>query len=146
MFPAASLWRFSFIQVELEHPDLFLWSWNSLSSMEREMKLKPSSCVLCWIPCRLVLTSTWILSVIRGRMVSQAPRGKWEEREILETTGLQESVEKMDLRVSKARWVHKENPAHLVLLGRRFVATVTQAVQNAPNFPTYNYRFVLFVF
>lgn len=55
----------------------------------------------------------------RGRMVSQAPKGRWEEREILETTDLQGSVEKMDLRVLKARWVLKEKPARLALLERR---------------------------
>lgn len=66
----------------------------------------------------------------RGRTVSPAPKGRWEEREILETTDLPEFVEKTDPRASKARWVFKETSAHLVLLGRRFVAAVTQTFQN----------------
>lgn len=79
-----------------------------------------------------------MLSVNRGRMVSQAPKGRWEEREILETTDLQESVEKMDLRVLKARWVLKEKPARLALLERRYVPAVAQAYQKTRNVPTYN--------
>lgn len=79
-----------------------------------------------------------MLSVNRGRMVSQAPKGRWVEREILETTDLQESVEKMDLRVLKARWVPKEKPARLALLERRYVAAVAQAYQKTRNVPTCN--------
>lgn len=69
-----------------------------------------------------------MLSVNRGRTVSPAPKVRWEEREILETTDLQVSVEKTDPRVLKASWVLKEKPARLALLERRYVAAaVAQA-------------------
>lgn len=121
--------------------DLFS-PWEGFSGVLPRWNVKRSSSLhlVCYaafpVPSSSLPPET--LSVIRGRMVSQAPRGRWEEREILETTGLQESVEKMDLRVSKARWVLKENLAHLVLLGRRFVAAVMQALQNNKNLTTYN--------
>lgn len=55
-------------------------------------------------------------------MVSQGPKGKWEQRGTLETTELQVAEEKMGLRGRKARWVHKEKVALLVLLERRYMA------------------------
>lgn len=55
-------------------------------------------------------------------MVSQGPKGRWEQRGTLETTELQVAEEKMGLRGPKARWVLKEKLAPLVPLERRYGA------------------------
>lgn len=79
--------------------------------------------VVCWTGVS-VLPYPVISFLGRERMVSQGPKGRWEQREMLETMGLQVVEEKMELKGPKGRWVLKEKPAPLALLERRFVATV----------------------